>query len=1041
MGTDAMKSRFAGVASGFGSTLLAGIASSVIAVQVVATWITTCGASSISLVTALFSATLGVLLSGWLDRKAWSNSRNRSMVLAILLVGMSWSLPTTLNALLYAGAGMTLDSAVTAYLLPALIVCIQSAVLASWVRGSQEGRPALSFLSGVSVGFLIPIFSGVFVLPFAVLVTTCVAISVAARFISNRQSDTAKTPDAHEAEVVVQRPLWQGWLAAGAAGIVIHAGFRIASLLMPVGLPIALVAGSFSIATLLFTFVPAVQRRLSERMAICAAAALCLVPVLFGTLVNSNLSINASVSSVTVLTLLRALQLTAVWSIALIGWRCVGSQTSGLRTSEVAVWLGSLGASVLLTSLGLSLAVQLLLAASLFVVPFVSAKTLAPRFLRRSLVAAAVLGCGVITVVVAPIDGATATQLLFNARSAQGHRLGLKPGIIAQSHCTRLLEEHNSDGDHLTVWRTGGDQVLLRRNGIPAGQVTANSQTTPQPIQETLTTLLPLVMHRRAQSVLLLGDDSGTGLRLCTQFPLHTIEAVRPHDETTDIARRYVWAGETTSPENDHRVTLRQQDISIAVRTPRKPEDLFDVVVAASPNPVSLRCQDQLTTEFYAAVKSQLNERGVFCQRIVQHDLGSEPLLRVVSAMNRVFGRVVVTQMALGQVAVVASVDPRDLLDEQLLGRLSREHVVKELSRSGWDWSQVAALAVVDTNDPVGIFEHEEMLASASSSNAHFAVGLPMEASRWGNKASELQQMFAPHQQRMVDAAPHSAAQPEFVRRFRAVVQQVEILTSFPDNPWPYRKSLKMEMQTNPGAPRETIENGELVRRGDSLDEYRKEYFVTLGKILGQATQGLADPLTLKNFDFFTRRYEPLLSLFARHELIRVHEATGHPSPAQELQHRLYTIYFSSGGDFSIRHINLALTQLLDDPELLPDDANRFDHVNSLLQELVRRWEVRIGYTPPSASRTQQDVDDCVRVANRGLDAMETWADSLQIGDDELKFRRRFINQALISPLRTYQQQVVSHRIKHAQKVGPTSASADADDLPMLTDPADLLTN
>lgn len=1029
-----MKSRIAGLLSFYGSSFFAGLTAGILVVQITATWIMTCGSSGKSLAIGLLAAAAGVGASGLVSKV--SGQKWLSVVLTGVLSLIAWTLPLGLDWLLTASVQLTNDStAWAAFAGPGLMVTVAVALLRLWlnVEGNDPSRhAALSF--GSACGLLVPLAAGIFVAPVAFMSGTLLLVTFAVRMLIARPADAEPQPAATSSTAPV--------ISAVAAALAVHAAIRLASVQMPMSFAIALIAACLTTTFLAASMIPLVGRRISLRLLWLPIIILCALPWLFDRMVAVNLSLNATLSNVALLTVVRAIQLSVIWGAVALAYRCciAGDQkTATSATLPTAIFLTSLAVSVLLASAGLSVALQLLLSVVMFAVPALMNSTVELKKSRRLTFASVAVGA--IMFLAIPINSADAVHLLFNARSAQGHRMGLNRDVIEQSHCTRLLEQHNCDGDDLTVWRSAGDQILLRRNGFPVGQVTANSMTTPQPVPETLTTLLPLVMHRRAQSVMLLGDDSGAGLQVCTHFPVHTIEAIRPDSVTSELAEKYTWAAEDKQPERDDRVTVRRIDVSVAVRTKRAPRNLFDVVVAASPNPVSLRCQDQLTSEFYAAVRSQLNSEGVFCQHIVQHDLGAEPLLRILSAIRSTFGRVVVTQMAAGQVAIVASVNPQGLLDEGLLGRLRRDHVVQELTRSGWDWSQVAALPVVDTNDPVGIFEHHNMLTASSANNAHFAISLPLEATRWGNKSMELQQTFAPHQQHMADAAPHSAAYVEYTRRFSAVVQQKEILTSFPDNPWPYRKSLKMEMQRNPGAPVESVEDGKIVRRGDALDEYRKEYFIQLGQSLSQAATGLADPMTLRTLDQFTQKYEPLLSYFARHELIRIHEATGHPSPAIELRHRLHTVYFSEGGDFSIRLINKAMTQLLDDPELLATDDSRYDHVNSLLQELVRRWEVRVGYSPPSASRTQQEVDECVQLANRALDAMEQWGDSLKITDNDLSARRRFINQALISPLRVYREDVLSHRMKQSQSTDMDHQVAGPDDLPMMADPTDLLTN
>ena len=769
------------------------------------------------------------------------------------------------------------------------------------------------------------------------------------------------------------------------------------------------------------------------------------LPFVSSQLVNLNLLTNATVSSVTLLTFIRALHAAVFWGVCLSAWRgfhaAVESRTSAIFSPAIPTVLAGMAAAMVCSGAGLPVrwefAIAIVFPVALLLIRNVAKWKEQPRDVVSS------RGVWFSTAVVALLmilvsrDYVANSQLLFSARAAQAYRLGQSSDVIAQSDCHRLLEQHNSNSGTITVWSKRGDLIELRRDGLPLGTISSNTMVAPQLVADSLTAVLPLVMHQNAQSVLLLGDETGVATRVCCGFPIHTIEAVRPDHLLTEIAERFTWASLATAPRDDDRVTLRHDSIAATVHQKRKAG--FDVVIAVTPQPGAHAAASFLSSEFYAAVRTQLNDDGVFCQRIGQHDLGPQALLRMMYSASAVFGRVVVLQMAPGEIALVAGVQPQSLLDVGVLSRLQRDHVGRELAHSGWDWSQVAALPIIDSNNPVGIFDHTERLSAASAANGCFTFALPLESMRWGNKLAELQSAFAPHQQRMADATPRSKAHDEYGRRFSSVVQQHEILTNFPDQPWAYRKSLKMEMQRNPRPASETVRNGNIVRDLHPLDQHRKEYFIALGAALRQAATGQIDPLILRELSQFTIRYEPLLTDFAHHEVVNIHEATGHQSPALELRHRLHTVYFTSPTDFSVRIVTDAMRQVLDDPDLLPTDEARFDHMNSMLQESVRRWEGRRGYDPPSAQRAQQDVDESIRMANRALDALEGWADRIGVSREEMRARRRFVNNAMIVPLREYRTQVLAHRIKNNR---PHSADGeDIDELPLLLDPADLLTN
>ena len=132
-----------------------------------------------------------------------------------------------------------------------------------------------------------------------------------------------------------------------------------------------------------------------------------------------------------------------------------------------------------------------------------------------------------------------------------------------------------------------------------------------------------------------------------------------------------------------------------------------------------------------------------------------------------------------------------------------------------------------------------------------------------------------------------------------------------------------------------------------------------------------------------------------------------------------------------MRPVVLAMKQIVDDPLLLPTPQDRYDHLNSLLQELVRRWEGRQGIEPSSARRTQAEVDLSIRVANSALEIMGPWGVDVGVSPSELVQRRKFINRALVSPLRDYSEQVLAHRVKSQSAVDKDEEPVD---MPLLLD-------
>ena len=75
------------------------------------------------------------------------------------------------------------------------------------------------------------------------------------------------------------------------------------------------------------------------------------------------------------------------------------------------------------------------------------------------------------------------------------------------------------------------------------------------------------------------------------------------------------------------------------------------------------------------------------------------------------------------------------------------------------------------------------------------------------------------------------------------------------------------------------------------------------------------------------------------------------------------------------------------------------------------------------------------------MDAMEDWCDAVKMTRPDFLARRKFINRALLSPLRDYREQVLAHRIKTENSLAGQALDEDDGELPMLIDQSDLMTN
>jgi len=1033
--------------------------------QLFACWFNLCGTSLNSLATLVTGIAGGVMLLRWIGNLVLQHLVDETRFglwrfsFALTLVLLSWSLPTLLNATLLAGCetiGSTWPFAVILTMLfPALVAVVVTAAAGLFFRTTGVNGD-LPWISCVFVGtpgmivLLIPVWLGLPGLPLAELTTLMIGVALLAGAL--RLSTSVSGSQQHGSQqhgfigqlaiTTAANRSTGGGLAFVAVGILVVAIAEVMCRLMPCSLPVLIQTACITSLVLSFLTRPLAIKLLTSRgMQFMGVLALASLPILFDALAGINLALNSSGLSPFLVLLLRSVQCSFFATAAILPAVCMAYESQRPVSSHATILslAGGILSAVVAVSNGS--APLVLFAAGILV--YVAAQSL--QILSENRVSVvAVSGNVIVRVYIFPIlclmcsmmagfgsvDTAGTSSLLFSARTAAAMQRGVERDLIAQSQASRLISCVQSTVGEVTVWRRAGNVLEFQRNGVPVGRVSTDTSVSPQPAEEFLPAIFGLASHPHPARVLLLGDDTGVCLRTCSHFPVQEIVAVRSDRRITDLACRFTWSGQQMPSDQDERVQILHEPSLIALS--RRELKQFEVVIVAGES-VAMPCAASLySMEFYQAAHSRMTSDGVFCQRFRQTDLGPESIKTAAATMMGVFTNVGVVQTVPGEMLLVASDAENGLFDPELLSRLQFEHVRQEIATAGWDWAQVALLPFLDARDPIGLFSHETPPQAVSAANCGFAMSSPYDAMRVADKHAELNAAFGPHQQQILAVIPSSEDHEEVKRRMSALSQQLEILAGMPDMPWTYRKSLQMEMKQSPRAPLDSVKGGEITKVAHPLDVLRQRYFIALGKALTAASRSELSLPLINRLDTFTENFEPLITHFAHYEIVRLHELSNHPSPTEELRHRLHIVFFTSPTDASVRPVIAAMEQLVNQPSLIADDTERYDMLNSLLQKLTERWEARTAWEPRSSLRVQNDVDMSVSVANRAMAQMEDICSQSDPEKSDFYRRRRFVNAALIGPLRNYRDQVLAHRMKSEKPIEQNTE--DANDLPLLID-------
>ena len=968
-------------------------------------WISVCGSSSGACAAWCLAVAVGAGVAQVLQRVA---ARSSTMVMAaavaavlsIVTVPVGYETCLTLAASTgLPGIAIWLTAA-----LPALAGSVACHLLLLLPEKVAPARRLAGCTAGATLFVLYAWFSPPFELTAAALAAAVVLAAVREMRVAGSEPELGPNP-AGRIKILPMVLNMAAGLGLVAGVMILHRVFSVSLMAVAVA---AAITGVSLLPAMLSNWQPV---RRSWIVWLCCLCVLALLPWCYTSAIGWNLQLRATASTGAGMILCQGLQL-AFWSIPLVlatisVCHVTESESAVPQVLPAAVFVGAavgwtvcvLGIAPTWSALLSIVMIAGVPAVLLWRIPAVSRRFHRLRVAGSVLAAAAVAG-----LVVCPPDLAGPSRLLFTTRPLAAVHRGIAREMIPETDAARIIVVDETSEGTLTTWKIEARALEFRLNGHQIGVVSDDGSTMPQPAADVLACVLPLVLHRNPGSVLLLDDYSGVARETCGQFPLHRIVFVEPESTCAQ--------GSAVKPMDGQLQVLSSAPESAIRDASIEP---VDVVISVLADPSRIASLSRLSASWFRAASERLTADGVFCQRIRFNHVGGDSLLHLLGSVSSAFQNVAVVQLVPGEIALVATNSSGPLLDKDVLKRMERQHVRRQLGRCGWDWCQLAALPIVSSSDSAEPWGQRQLPVPDSV----FGLRLGWETVRPVNHGRSLRQLLAPHERRIAEAAPVSPTHEEFRRRISAYAQQVEVVTAFPDQPWVYRKSLKSEIQRNQRRPVEVIVDGQIHHRRHPLDEFRISYLETLGELLKRANAGELSAPELHRLSEFSADYEPLISDFAHHELVRLHELARHPSPQDEFRHRLHTIHFTQPSDASVRNVVGALDQLTSQPELVPDHAERFDQLNSLVQHLIVRWEVRTGFEPRSAVRMQRDVELSVRTVQTALSQMEQLAAAAGKGRRAFLTRRQFVSQALIGPLRDYEKQVLAHWAKSAPKLVP----------------------
>ena len=575
-----------------------------------------------------------------------------------------------------------------------------------------------------------------------------------------------------------------------------------------------------------------------------------------------------------------------------------------------------------------------------------------------------------------------------------------------------VLDEGRSaliiEGDRgtLTAWKFSGSRFLVRENGIPKGTFAANAQLAPRFAPDVLPTVLPLVTHERPQSLLLLGLRTGEPAAMAALFPLRRIVCIEADRGVLALSRSLLSSSNDVSPLSDDRLETRVCDPALAVRTM---SEQFDVIVASADQPSLPQAANGFTVESLRAAAGCLNDDGVFAIRYQHIDLGPRSVRGLAKTMSAAFREVAAVEIAPGELLFLGTNSERGLAREGFIERWQRPHVRQLLASVGWDWSTPLRLPMLSHEALQELVLQSGGVVNVASRST-WPFRLPTEVMRWENKLQQVQAELAPHERFLMAWGGDEANNADVAARLSEWELSRAIIRRHSDEFWAYRKNVKEHMTSAPRAMIQQAGHSSADSELHADDRRRLRYFRTIGELAKNPAPTEADLDRVRQFE---SPFDPLVSPFLHQELVELTPRCSDRDAVAELHHRLAAIYFSTPADRSIRNVADALQFVNSTPASIPDNVERYDHLNALLQMLMARWGARGEFRPTSSRVALNDIERSIAAAETTFATLDALSAQGVVPAAEWQARQRHLERRLVRPLRTYRGQVLQHYVKN----------------------------
>ncbi|MDR1990435.1 MAG: fused MFS/spermidine synthase [Acidobacteriaceae bacterium] len=320
---------------------------------------------------------------------------------------------------------------------------------------------------------------------------------------------------------------------------------------------------------------------------------------------------------------------------------------------------------------------------------------------------------------------------------------------------------------------------------------------------------LPLLIHRAAKKVAIVGLGSGATAGAALQHPVERVDVIEISPEVVEASQFFV---------NENRHALSDPRLRMIVGDGRShlllSDEKYDVIISEPSNPWIAGVAALFTEEFFAGVKARLTPDGIVCQWAHTYNISDADLRRIVSTFRSVFPEGTAWLVGGDDVLLIASNAP-------LADRISQ--IANE-----WPAEAAADLDSLAVRDPFSLL-------------SLYAAG-PQELARYTANAEPYSddrmtlEFSAPRELRQPDAAGNSSAIESLFNEETAPIAVRTAKEKAGATEWRNRAAMLAKSDVDALAYDDYIQALQI----DASDTTALDGLVTTALVLRRASDGLA---------------------------------------------------------------------------------------------------------------------------------------------------------------------------------------------------------